>query len=103
MFLFSAGGNFSIAVRMQDSSVFVTTDLHSCYDRIVHTVASLTARRHGVEMSPIIMMLETLRKSINLVRTAYGDSDRTYCSGGMTSNAQVKEVEHHRRRGSRSP
>lgn len=65
---------------LRDPSVMMTTDLHSCYDRIVHSIASLTARKHGVQMQPITMMLETLRQSINMVRTAYGDSDRTYGS-----------------------
>ena len=65
---------------MREPHVMITTDLHSCYDRIVHNVAGLVCQKHGVQDSPIQMLVDTLRNSVNNVRTAYGDSDRSYKS-----------------------
>ena len=58
----------------------ITTDLHSCYDRIVHTVGALSTRKHGVQNEPIRMMINSLQNSTNSIRTAYGDSDLSHKS-----------------------
>jgi hypothetical protein len=54
-------------------------DAKSCYDRIVHAVASLCMQRQGVPLPPIICMFVTLQNLEHHVRTVYGDSEQFYC------------------------
>lgn len=61
-------------------ATIITTDLHSCYDRIVHSVGALSARRNGVQPEPIRMVVDTLQHSENTIRTGFGDSDRAHYS-----------------------
>ena len=68
-----------IRLTRQPASI-ITTDLHSCYDRIVHTVGALSARKNGVQHEPIKMMIDTLQQSTNTIRTAFGDSERSHNS-----------------------
>ena len=68
-----------IRLNRQPASI-ITTDLHSCYDRIVHTVGALSARKNGVQPQPIQMMIDTLQKSTNTIRTGFGDSDLSHSS-----------------------
>ena len=44
----------------RQSAAMITTDLHSCYDRIVHTVGALCSRKNGVQEEPIRMMIDTI-------------------------------------------
>ena len=66
-----------IRLNRQPATI-ITTDLHSCYDRIVHTVGALCSRKQGVREEPIKMMIDTIQNCTNSVRTAFGDSDRSY-------------------------
>ena len=68
-----------IRLNRQPASI-ITTDLHSCYDRIVHSVGALSARKNGVQPQPIQMMIDTLQKSTNTIRTGFGDSERSHSS-----------------------
>ena len=61
-------------------AVFMTTDLHSCYDRIVHTVASLSSQKYGIQPEPIKMLIYSIQHSTSNIRTGLGDSERTYSS-----------------------
>lgn len=66
-------------IRMaRQPATIITTDLHSCYDRIVHTVGALSARKQGVSIEPIQMMIDTIQNCSNSIRTAFGDSERSY-------------------------
>jgi hypothetical protein len=58
--------------------VLCSNDLKSCYDRIVHTVASLSLQGIGLQESEIVCMFSTLQNLEHTIRTAYGDSDKTY-------------------------
>ena len=53
-------------------------DLHSCYDRIVHSFASLAMQRAGAPRTAIVSMLKTISKLKHTVRTIYGDSEQTF-------------------------
>ena len=61
-------------------------DLKSCYDRVVHTAASLALQRVGVPVSKIKCMFGTIQKLIHRIRTAFGLSKRTF--GGCLSKFQ---------------
>ena len=58
-------------------------DLKSCYDRVVHTAASLALQRVGIPLSKIKCMFGTIQKLVHRIRTAFGLSKRTF--GGYSS------------------
>ena len=53
-------------------------DLKSCYDRVVHTAASIALQRVGVPKSRMTCMFETIQNLVHTVRTAYGKSHKSY-------------------------
>ena len=53
-------------------------DLKSCYDRVVHSAASMALQRIGVPLESIKCMFGTIQNLIHCVRTAYGKSDKTF-------------------------
>jgi hypothetical protein len=55
-----------------------SNDAKSCYDRMVHSIASLSMRRQGVPKNPIKSMFSTLQKAAHKIRTAYGVSKCFY-------------------------
>ena len=55
-----------------------SNDAKSCYDRIVHNVAILAMRRQGAPLSAVNSMFSTLQQASHRIRTAYGDSDRSF-------------------------
>ena len=59
---------------------FMSNDAKSCYDRIVHSVLSLSLRRMGVAKAPIRGLLHTMQKLHHHIKTAYGVSDAAYAA-----------------------
>ena len=59
-----------------------TNDLNSCYDRIVHSVASLCLQRQGLAESEVVCMFSTLQNLRHTIRTAFGDSETSYGGDG---------------------
>ena len=55
-----------------------SNDAKSCYDRIVHSVASLSMQRMGVPKEPLVCMFTTIANLEHNIRTAYGDSLETF-------------------------
>jgi hypothetical protein len=55
-----------------------SVDAHTCYDRIVHSVASLCCQRLDVDRPPIVSMLSTIQKMKFHLRTGFGDSTTHY-------------------------
>ena len=58
-------------------------DLKSCYDRVVHTAASLALQRVGVPISQIKCMFGTIQNLVHRIRTAFGLSKKSF--GGKKS------------------
>jgi hypothetical protein len=52
--------------------------MKSCYDRIVHAVASPCLQQQGISKSEVVCMFSTLQNLEHTIRTAYGDSEDTY-------------------------
>ena len=52
-----------------------SNDTKACYDRIVHSIASLAMQRLGMSAEPTISMLRTIQQMDHLIRTTHGDSD----------------------------
>ena len=60
-----------------------SNDAKSCYDRIVHTVASLSMQRLGVSMETGFTMFGTLQALNHHVRTAFGEKANGYGALGI--------------------
>jgi hypothetical protein len=57
-----------------------SNDAKSCYDRILHSIASLAMRRLGIPLPPIECMLTCIQQMDHFIRTTHGDSDISYSS-----------------------
>jgi hypothetical protein len=55
-----------------------SNDAKQCYDRIVHTIASICLQRVGVHPDTCRVMLGTIQHMRHYVKTAYGTSPRSY-------------------------
>ena len=63
---------------MRVGGVCMSSDLMNCYDRMVHSVGSLSMQTMGVPTQAIQCLSSTVQRMRNFVRTAYGDSDHYY-------------------------
>ena len=52
-----------------------SNDAKSCYNCIVHSIASLACQRLGLPPEPITCMLVTIQELEHHIRTSYGTSD----------------------------
>ena len=66
---------YDIIRQKKRPSAVCSNDAKSCYDRIVHSVASLAMQRVGAPVEPIICMFTTIQNLEHRIRTVYGDSD----------------------------
>ena len=62
-----------------------SSDLEACYDRIIHTAASLALLRVGISHNKINSMFETIQKMTHRIRTLYGDSTITWGGDSLTN------------------
>ena len=60
-------------------------DLKACYDRIVHTAASIALQRIGVPLGKIKVMFGAVQRLVHHVRTLFGTSKESY--GGDNDNS----------------
>ena len=65
---------FDLIRQLRLPAAMCSNDAKSCYDRIVHSVATLSMRRMGVPEAPIVSMFNTIQNMKHQVRTSYGDS-----------------------------
>jgi hypothetical protein len=70
--------SYDLLRQFKHPGVLCSNDAKSCYDRILHAVASLCLRRLGLPESAIVCMFTTLQNMEHTVRTVYGDSQNTY-------------------------
>jgi hypothetical protein len=70
--------SFDLIRQYKAPAALCSNDAKSCYDRIIHSVASLCFQHQGVPEPPLVCMLTTLQNMEHTVRMAYGDSTRTY-------------------------
>jgi hypothetical protein len=66
--------------QLQHPGALCASDLKSCYDRVVHAIASLSMRRVGMPSEPIICMFTTIQDLEHHVRMIYGDSKKSFGS-----------------------
>ena len=69
---------FDILRQNKRPAGICSCDLHSCYDRIVHSFASLAMQRAGGQATAITSMFETIRNLKHTVRTCHGESEQSF-------------------------
>jgi hypothetical protein len=67
-----------IARQEHRSTALCSNDAKSCFDRILHSIATICMRRVGVTKQTCLMMFGTLAQAKHYIRTTYGDSDTAY-------------------------
>jgi hypothetical protein len=67
-----------IARQEHRSMALCSNDAKSCFDRILHSIATICMRRVGVTKQTCLMMFGTLAEAQHYIRTTYGDSDTAY-------------------------
>ena len=68
----------------------VDCDLHKAYDTIDRWVKEMALRRLGLDYSFIDYLLEFDRRNVQVVRTAYGDSNEFACERGTVPQGGVE-------------
>lgn len=63
---------FDLMRQTRHGSILCSNDAKSCYERIFHSVLSLSLQRLGVPAAPIISMLTTIQHMKHTIKTAYG-------------------------------
>ena len=71
---------FDLCRQRRQALAIASVDAKSCYDRIVHNVASINIRRLGIPIEPLLCMFRTLQLAHHHVMTAFGVSSETYHS-----------------------
>jgi hypothetical protein len=68
----------NIARQEHHSMALCSNDAKSCYDRILHAIATICMQRVGVHKEACLMMFGTPAKVKHHIRTTYGDSTTSY-------------------------
>jgi hypothetical protein len=76
---------FDMVRQTRQTMAMASSDLKSCYDRIVHNAASLALQKNGISQETVNMMFQTIQKCQHHIRTVYGDSDMSYGGQGSYS------------------
>jgi hypothetical protein len=64
--------------QMKTAGSICSNDAKSCYNRILHSVASLCLKQLGLPEGAIVCMFTTLQNLEHTVHTVYGDSEKSY-------------------------
>ena len=64
--------------QKKQAGALCSNDAKSCYDRVVHSVSSLSMHCLGANIGPVKSMFISLQKSAHRIRTAFGISEKTY-------------------------
>jgi hypothetical protein len=67
-----------IVCQMKIPAAICSSDAKSWYNRIVHSIASLSMQRVKVPPGPIICMFSTIQCLNHYIRTIYGDSELSF-------------------------
>jgi hypothetical protein len=74
---------FDLLRQRQQAGAFCANDAKLCYNWMVHSMMTLSMRRLGVAKDPILSMFKLLQGATHKIRTAYGDSTKTYGQNHM--------------------
>jgi hypothetical protein len=70
--------SFDIIRQFKHPAAICVNDMKGCYDRIVHSVASVCMQRLGMDINALRSMFYTLQQLDHCVRTAHGVSDLSF-------------------------
>ena len=70
--------NYDLMRQLRHNGAMASVDATNCYDRVQHSFMALAFLAFGVPRSAIHTMLLAIQFMTFHLRTAYGDSDRTY-------------------------
>jgi hypothetical protein len=70
--------SFDIIRQYKKPAAICVNDMKGCYDRIVHSVASICMQRLGVNLNAIRSMFRTLQHLEHYIRTAHGISEKSF-------------------------
>jgi hypothetical protein len=70
--------SFDLIRQYKAPAALCSNNAKSCYDRIIHSVASLCFQHQGVPEPPLVCMLTTLQNTEHMIWTAYRNSMRSY-------------------------
>lgn len=73
---------FDIMRQTRINGALCSNDAKSCYDRIIHSLASLAYRRLGVPNPPVESMFKSIQCMKHHIRTTFGDSAFSMSSEG---------------------
>jgi hypothetical protein len=71
---------YDISCQRKNPAALCSNDAKSCYDRIMHVIASICLERVGVQANTCRGMFGTLQQMKHYVKTAYGTSRQSYGS-----------------------
>ena len=66
---------YDIIHMQRRPAALCSNDAKSCYDRIVHSIASMALQRLGMPSGPVTCMLVTIQNFNHHVRTTFGNSE----------------------------
>jgi hypothetical protein len=69
---------FDIWRQLRQCGALCSNDAKSCYDRIVHNIASICMQRVGTPIKPIVSMFQTIQELTHHTRTVFGKSEIGY-------------------------
>jgi hypothetical protein len=69
---------FDILRQNKQPGVLCSNDAKGCYDRIVHSVASICLQRLGMPRGPLKSMFSTLQNLQHFVRSSFGISEKSF-------------------------
>jgi hypothetical protein len=70
--------SFDIIRQFKHPAALCVNDMKGCYDRIVHSVASICMQRFGIDIKPLRSMFYTLQHLEHYIRTAQGISNQSF-------------------------
>jgi hypothetical protein len=70
--------SFDIIRQLKHPAALCVNDMKGCYDRIVHSVASLCMQRLGMDITPLQSMFYTIQQLEHYIRTAHGVSQQSF-------------------------
>jgi hypothetical protein len=70
--------SFYLVRQQRRTAALCSNDMKSCYDQVVHSVASIAMEPQNVPDTACICMFTTLQNLEHTVRTIYGNSDTGY-------------------------
>jgi hypothetical protein len=73
---------FDIMRQLRTNGALCSNDAKSCYDRILHSIASLAYQRLRVPLPPVKCMLQSIQNMKHHIQTSYGDSAFTMSNDG---------------------